>query len=253
VFAAAHANTPAGPLVPAIAVSVALHAAVLMGVPDLATYAEDAPQAPLNARLVIPEAPPGLAPATAPQDVEPERAKQAPQQRAQPEPPSRRERQADRDIARRPATRTEASDAAPPQPTAVPEPAVASAAPSAHAEPASFAGDPTLAPRAAPEALDLGSLAQYRLALIGTAKRHKLYPAYAVERGWQGRVSVELAIGADGTLAAAHIKRSSGHEVLDREAVEMLRKATALTPVPPALRSREFRLDVPVLFELSNG
>jgi TonB family protein len=46
------------------------------------------------------------------------------------------------------------------------------------------------------------------------------------------------------------VSRSSGHGSLDQQAVEMLRKAAALTPLPPALRSREFTVEVPVLFEL---
>jgi protein TonB len=111
-------------------------------------------------------------------------------------------------------------------------------------------GEPTLAPRAGDDAIDYGSLAQYRLALIGTAKRHRLYPAYAVERGWHGRVAVRLAIGADGGLAAAQVRASSGHKVLDGQALEMLTKAAELTPLPPALRHREFTVDVPVVFEL---
>jgi TonB family protein len=66
-------------------------------------------------------------------------------------------------------------------------------------------------------------------------------------------VTVRLAFGADGGVAAALVHRSSGHGSLDREAVDMLRKAAALTPVPPALRAREFTVDVPVLFELRSG
>jgi TonB family protein len=54
-------------------------------------------------------------------------------------------------------------------------------------------------------------------------------------------------------VAAALVHRSSGHGSLDREAIDMLRKAAALTPVPPALRAREFTVDVPVLFELRSG
>ena len=88
------------------------------------------------------------------------------------------------------------------------------------------------------------------VALIGAAKHHRLYPESAVERGWQGRVTVRLAIDADGAVAAALVRRSSGHGALDQQAVEMLRKAAGLTPLPPALRSREFSVDVPVLFEL---
>jgi protein TonB len=114
-------------------------------------------------------------------------------------------------------------------------------------------GEPTLAPRSGDEALDLGSLAQYRLALIGAAKRNRLYPEHAIERGWQGRVEVRLSFGADGAVAAALVRRSSGFDPLDRQAVEMLRRAAALTPLPPALRSREFSVDVPVLFELRSA
>lgn len=114
-------------------------------------------------------------------------------------------------------------------------------------------GEATLAPRAGDDALDPGSLAQFRIALLGIAKRYKLYPPYAAERGWQGKVGVRLEVGADGALVAASVQRSSGHELLDREALDVLKKASALTPIPPALRSREFSLEVPVLFELQEG
>jgi protein TonB len=136
----------------------------------------------------------------------------------------------------------------------VPElPAAPVAVPAGRSEPVAAVGEPALVARAAPEALDAGSLGQYRLALIGTARRHKLYPETARERGWEGRVGVELLVDADGVLTAATVRQSSGHAVLDREALEMLRRAATLTPVPPALKGREFRIEVPVLFELRNG
>ncbi len=132
-------------------------------------------------------------------------------------------------------------------------PAVQSPAAAVRSEPVAALGEPALVPRVTSDAVDPGSLGQYRLALIGTARRHKLYPETARERGWEGRVAVELVVDAGGELTAATVKRSSGHTVLDREALEMLRRAAALTPVPPALKGREFRLEVPVLFELRNG
>ncbi len=113
-------------------------------------------------------------------------------------------------------------------------------------------GTPTLAPRPGDDALEAGSLAQYRLALIGAAKRLKHYPAQAIDRGIEGRVDVRLVIGADGAPAAVLVKRSSGHEVLDRQAVDTMRRATAATPIPPALRNREIVVEIPLLYELKS-
>jgi len=236
------------PLGWALAASVALHAALLAGLPEPWAYSPRPASAPLNARLV-PGAPAGGgAPATGSDALA-----AAPGEPPPAQPPQRG--------GRTPAA--PASRAAPPR-AAVPQPAQAAqdarAAPEPPPEPLAAAyaagavgparGEPTLAPRAGDDAPDLGSLAQYRLALIGAAKRHRLYPPHAIERGWHGRVGVELAIGADGELAAVQVRSSSGHGVLDAQAVEMLRKAAALTPLPPALRSRAFTVEVPVVFEL---
>jgi protein TonB len=237
------AGGASSPLAWALAASVAFHVAVIAGLPDLWTYSPTRATALLNARLepgtpasgahAVPAAEPEARarPATA-RTPEPARAKPTPR--------------ADR--------REPASAIAPETLETAPAPArppeQAALTPAASAAGASGHGEPTLAPRPGDDALDLGSLAQYRLALIGAAKRHRLYPESAVERGWQGRVTVRLAFDADGSIAAALVRRSSGYGALDQQAVEMLRKAAALTPLPPALRSREFSVDVPVLFEL---
>ena len=93
---------------------------------------------------------------------------------------------------------------------------------------------------------------QYRLALIVAARRYKRYPAIAMEKGWQGRVEVRMLIGANGMVVNASIKTSSGHEVLDNQALDMLKKGKTTVPIPLALRGREFSIDVPVIFNLDN-
>jgi protein TonB len=246
------AGGSSSPLVWALGVSVALHAALIAGLPDLATYSPTPATAPLHARIE-PGAPAGESPVpvsdplprrTPPAAVTPPQ-KRAPE--AQP-PQSRRSAAVARAPVAPPDPRLDIVDA-PAEPRPAPPVAVSATAPGVSGA-GGGSGEPTLAPRAGDEALDYGSLAQYRLALIGTAKRHRLYPAYAIERGWHGRVEVRLSIGADGGLAAAQIRSSSGHQVLDGQALEMLRKASELTPLPPALRDREFTVDVPVVFEL---
>ncbi|MBE0612770.1 MAG: energy transducer TonB [Burkholderiales bacterium] len=100
--------------------------------------------------------------------------------------------------------------------------------------------------------IDKGTLEQYRLALIVATRRYKRYPAIAMEKGWQGKVEVRLRIGANGMLAGVSVKTSSGHEILDKQAVSMLRKGKTTVPIPANLRGREFAIDVPVIFNLDN-
>ena len=99
---------------------------------------------------------------------------------------------------------------------------------------------------------EAGTLEQYRLALIVAMRRYKRYPAIAMEKGWQGRVEVHMVIGANGMVASASIKSSSGHEILDNQALDMLEMGKTTVPIPASLRGRDFSIDVPVIFNLEN-
>jgi protein TonB len=103
------------------------------------------------------------------------------------------------------------------------------------------------------EAADAGLLEKYRLALIDAAKRYKRYPIRAVEKGWKGRVEIRLVVGSDGTIKSTLIRRSSTYQILDDQALDMVKKSTRAEPIPSALRGREFTLDIPVIFELQAG
>jgi protein TonB len=103
------------------------------------------------------------------------------------------------------------------------------------------------------DGFDAGLLDAYRLALIDAAKRYKRYPVQALERGWQGRVEIRVVIGADGMIKRTLVKTSSSFRILDDQALDMVKRGKPLTEVPPALRGREFTVDVPVIFELQTG
>jgi protein TonB len=146
-----------------------------------------------------------------------------------------------------PAAPAPAAESAPPAAAAsgatAPRPAEAQAA---------AASPGTGTTRAASDA-DTGTLAQYRLALIGVARRYKRYPAQAMDKGWQGKVEIRLVVGANGMIQSSLVKASSGHEILDNQALDMVKKAKPLTPIPAALRGREFTVDIPVIFDLQSG
>lgn len=110
---------------------------------------------------------------------------------------------------------------------------------------------PVVAPRT--DAADAGNLDQYRVALLGAANRYKRYPAIAMEKGWAGRVEIRIVIGTNGMTQSIAVKTSSGFEILDKTALDMVTKAKPMTPIPPALRGREFTVDIPVIFSLQTG
>ena len=161
------------------------------------------------------------------------------------------------------ATKAEAAPLAPSTPAAASAPsvpsaptppsAVAAAAPAAPAQQASAAPVAPVAAERASDADEAGSRDQYRLALIGAAKRYKRYPAQAMQNGWTGRVEIRLVIGANGMIQSAAIKTSAGFSLLDDTALDMIKKAKPLTQIPPALRGKEFFVDVPVIFDLATG
>lgn len=80
--------------------------------------------------------------------------------------------------------------------------------------------------------------------------KYKQYPRIAQMRGWQGTVKVELHIDAVGNIRSSTVSESSNFEVLDKQALEMVRKASPLPQPPELLRGREFILIVPVVFRL---
>jgi periplasmic protein TonB len=100
------------------------------------------------------------------------------------------------------------------------------------------------------ESVDLGSLAQYRLQLLSMARKYKRYPRVAMDNNWEGDVVVRMVIGANGMISMLSIKTSSGHEVLDQQALEMFQKAKPLVQIPAALRGREFTLELRAIYNL---
>jgi len=90
----------------------------------------------------------------------------------------------------------------------------------------------------------------YGQALYEMVGRNKNYPQMAVRRNWEGQVKV-LAKFIMGRLVDVVLIDSSGHEVLDREALSMLRKAVGQLPVRGNLMNKTFTVTVPVDFKLA--
>lgn len=67
--------------------------------------------------------------------------------------------------------------------------------------------------------------ANYRSKVIAHLGRYKSYPASANALRLEGSVRVTFSIGSDGLVKSASVSTSSGHNILDRDALSMLRRA----------------------------
>jgi len=233
----------------AVAASLALHAVLLLTFPDLTFLSRQA--APIPAPLVVRLA--EEKPQSAPVVEEPAPVLEAPSAPPESEPawaltPKPKPKPKPKPVARaRPLP--EAERAAPPPPAAAPA-AVVEAAPATAPSPVASVAPQRLAPEPTADQGDDAMLAQYRLAVIAAARRYKRYPRAALDNNWNGKAEVRMTIGANGVIASMSIKSSSGHDILDRQALDMIRKAKPLTPIPESLRGREFAVDIPVIFSL---
>jgi protein TonB len=212
---------------------------------------ESAAPGPIIARLVAPAAAPPPAPTPPQPEPAKPRAEPAPKPPVQPvikPAPAPKPSPVPSPVRRE--TSTPPVQSAPPQPASPSAAEPAPAAPAAPSAPVSRT-DPQAAAPAAPSA-DTGTLEIYRMDLMRMARNYKRYPRVALDNNWEGRVVVRMVIGANGMIASISVLTSAGHEVLDKQALDMIQKAKPRVQIPAALRGREFSLEIPVIYNLKD-
>ncbi len=95
---------------------------------------------------------------------------------------------------------------------------------------------------------DLGWLAESLWTRIEELKR---YPRQARARRWEGKVVLEAVIRHDGTILECLIAESSGHGLLDQDAISVLRKASPLALKHP-LGKEHITILVPIAYRLES-
>ena len=95
-------------------------------------------------------------------------------------------------------------------------------------------------------------LGEYRLGLAREARRFKRYPSVARENAWTGVVVLMIQGAASSAVPMVSIDQSSGHAVLDAQALEMLEKATRLAPLPDSLMGKRFAISLPIHYRLDD-
>lgn len=91
----------------------------------------------------------------------------------------------------------------------------------------------------------------YGDALWRAISKHKKYPNIAKVRGYEGEVVLELLLDGYGKVKSKKVLQSSGYEVLDNQALEMVDKALPFPMPAEALRNSNFSIKVPIPFKLA--
>ena len=94
-------------------------------------------------------------------------------------------------------------------------------------------------------------LAEYTQQLSGQVGRQKQYPQIARLRGWQGTAIVAIQLSAEGNIVTATIAQSTGHDVLDQQALSMIRHAGPLPALPYAIAGDALTVQLPIVFALA--
>ena len=95
-------------------------------------------------------------------------------------------------------------------------------------------------------------IGEYRLGLAREARRFKRYPSVARENAWTGVVVLMIQGAASSAVPTVSIDQSSGHAVLDAQALEMVEKATRLAPLPDSLMGKRFAISLPIHYRLDD-
>lgn len=95
-----------------------------------------------------------------------------------------------------------------------------------------------------------GARSGYLSRLRAWLERHKAYPRRAQLRHQEGTALLHLSLDRSGRVLTYRLHRSAGHESLDHEVLEMVKRAQPLPRMPEDMPQERLDLVVPVQFVL---
>jgi protein TonB len=93
--------------------------------------------------------------------------------------------------------------------------------------------------------------ASFLTRLLAQLNRFKQYPRAARQAHIQGVVMLHFVMNAQGRVTAFDVAKSSGHPVLDAEALALIQRAQPLPAIPPDYPDRTLDAIVPIEFSLN--
>jgi periplasmic protein TonB len=174
-----------------------------------------------------------------------------------PEPPAK----PDAELVAKPEPVTRIEPKLAPNPAAGRQPKSVAKKPAAPATTGSAPGGPgsSSAPAAGPGGTDTRSAApswapaarvRYEQVLFAWMNRHKRYPMIAQRRGLEGIGSLRVRIDRSGRVLERTVVSSTGEQLLDQAALDMVRRASPFPAVPSEYAGESFEFVAPIQYRL---
>ncbi len=92
--------------------------------------------------------------------------------------------------------------------------------------------------------------ADYYALLAAHLNRKKHYPPEAKKARQQGIVTVRFTVHSDGRISATSIRRSSGHDLLDRATLDLMQRVAPLPEFPQSMNRDSVTISLPIAYSL---
>ncbi|WP_298634874.1 TonB family protein [uncultured Umboniibacter sp.] len=92
--------------------------------------------------------------------------------------------------------------------------------------------------------------AVYSSQMLQWTNRNVRYPSRALDRGREGRVIMDVTVDQAGNVVSAVVSESSGHGILDREALRAVDRSAPYPRFPSELDTSTYTASVPISFIL---
>lgn len=90
----------------------------------------------------------------------------------------------------------------------------------------------------------------YLVAVRNWLHQHKRYPRRARLRMMRGEAVIGFVLNRSGRVVSYELRRSTGHDILDREVLAMVRRASPMPSFPPDLTRERMGFSLPVKFDI---
>jgi protein TonB len=100
------------------------------------------------------------------------------------------------------------------------------------------------------EARGTASLSTYQSRLVAHLRRYRTYPSAARSKRLQGTAVVSFTIDKVGRVVGTSLAKGTGHQILDREALAMVRRASPFPAMPAGIGKARLTVRAPIRFDM---
>ena len=90
----------------------------------------------------------------------------------------------------------------------------------------------------------------YRSTLLRLIERHKYYPLRARRNGMEGKTTVSFTVSGNGVISGIGISQSSGKTLLDQAAIQTIKRVGQAPPLPEDIGRSKWKFVVPITYNI---